>query len=65
MDDIEINPSSSEDEVIANRSSHKSLERDDMLSSSENSSKNSSKRSKSQIVEINENIQRLRRLVMN
>jgi hypothetical protein len=65
MDDIEINPSSSEDEVIANRSSHKSLERDDMLSSSESSSKNSSKRSKSQIVEINENIQRLRRLVMN
>ena len=65
MDDIEINPSSSEDEVIANRSSHKSLERDDMLSSSESSSKNSSKRSKSQIVEINENIQRLRRLVIN
>ena len=65
MDDIENNPSSSEDEVIANRSSHKSLERESLTSSSGNSSKDSSKRSKSQIVEINENIQRLRRLVMN
>jgi hypothetical protein len=31
LDDIENNPpSSSEDEVIANRSSHKSLEREDL-----------------------------------
>ena len=30
LDDIENNPSSSEDEVIANRSSRKSLEREDL-----------------------------------